>query len=289
MTVQWTPRWRHQKLSVDQSSTIRPRPSLFSNDSPWNWHLKWLSLAGVPVTAAAPFDDTQAPIGRRFEIEISITQKSDVNYARANVGTIFAGHTVPYQGSATYFFNPIVEIPPDTGIVAEISFADPTSERTLINPAIVFNGTRLERNLGVRPAQLASYEDVNLGYQEAVTFGEQELFNNGEEPLYLHNMVLPGALEGGSNLDYYISQTLIRINPTTGVPWMPDNSMIPIGCVCPHSSYSNPAAPAGAEYYKFPQGTILRPRQKLSVELENLTAAAQPNVNFCLHGYLEVK
>lgn len=274
MTVHWTPRWRHTKIAVAAESTIRVRPVTFVNDTEWDWHLKWLSIAGVPVT------ETSVTI--LSQIEIGISQRGDINYQMANIHTLFGAHARPSYGvTSVHEFNPPYELPPDSGIVAEVHTTYATG---LVNPTISFNGLRKEEYLErMAPAQLSSGAIVTVGQNDGISFDPIDLFNEGSEPFFIQQMVL------SSNVSPYKSYESYRINPSTGVLWMPDLSPIPVGNIAPYSQEYSTIGDAGPVVYRFPQGTLIRPRQRMNIEFANLSTTKQTDVNLCLHGLLEVQ
>lgn len=294
MTGVWTPQWLYRHITIDAGETIRLDPGAFINNQPWPLYLKWLSLAGtVTEDAAGEFSDTLGGVARRLQFEFSMTQKGDINTLFANTQTIFNGHQgLLYSQGNRYDFSPPFPLGPEEGIVAEV--VNMTSDGSDIKrPSIAFTGRRKERKFdGIVPAHLGGGYTSILSPGDSMILNSADLYNNGEEVLWLQQMLLDAGYftEAGDAFIQLTDKFRIawRVNPNAGVQWMPNPDPIPVGNLAPMGSYIVDYNDNGPNVWVFPQGTVLRPRQRFGVEVTNLALTTQ-QFGLCLHGIMEVK
>jgi len=282
MTGVWTPQWLYQHVTLPASATIRIEPSAFKNDTPWPMFLKWLSLAGnVVQDDAGEFANTYGGIARRLRFELSLTQKGDINYTMANTQTLFCGHQMPLDYFNRYDFNPMFPLGPDEGLNVEVTNIHASLAWDF--PAFTAYGLREENKFRGRmvPAMLAGQANLALAVNQSVTLPTVDLYNNGDSTLWLRYM-------GMGNL---MNKLALVINPNSGLPWMPQFQPIPVpnffGMTISGDS-SGLTSSTGNAVYVLPQRSLLKPRQRLGVEVTNLSAKEQ-KFGLCLHGLLEVQ
>lgn len=292
MTGVWTPQWLYQHVTLPGSATIRIEPSAFKNDTPWPILLKWLSVAGkANVTGDPDYPERTGGIARRLRFEISLTQKGDINYVPANTQTMFCAHQDSSPSYVVkYDFNPSFPLGPDEGIVVELAHMEASESgfNPTINPSVVFGGLREERNFGPQkvPAMLAAGYKGTLEYNQSVVLDTNDLFNNGEEPLWLRWAALRALVTVDNGMS--LAGLGVKLNPTSGLRWLPQNDFIPAGNLFPLQIYSLDRSDEGPNVYRFPYTTKLLPRQRVGIEITNLSTLEQ-KFGLCLHGLLEVR
>ena len=289
MTGVWTPQWLYEHITLDAGETLRLKTGAFVNNQAWPLHLKWLSLLGpVAVDAAGEFSENEGGVARRLQFKLSVTQKGDISNLFANAQAIFTDHQVGFPGKQSrYDFSPPFPLGPEEGIVVKQSsfiYRPPPNNRR----SVMFTGRRFDKNLKkFLPSHLGAVDTEDLVSVEYDTvFDSIDLYNNGEEPFWIQQMLL----DCGSNfINGGKLETAWRINPTAGIPWMPNPAPIPVGNLAPLSLYELDIRDAfGPNVYVFPPHTMLRPRQRFGIEVKNLSNSQQ-QFGLCLHGMMEVK
>lgn len=292
MTGVWTPQWLYRHITIDAGETIRLSPGAFMNNEAWPLYLKWLSLAGIVTEDdQGEFADTYGGIARRLQFEFSMTQKGDINTLFANAQTLFADQQgIMFSQSSRYDFSPPFPLGPEEGMVAEVVNIAPVSD--INRPAIMFTGRRKEREFdGFVPAHLGAGYTSIVRKHNSHTLDSIDLYNNGENTLWLQQMILDAGdfTEAGDvslqKADKF--RVAWRVNPNGGVQWMPNPDPIPVGNLAPMSSYVVDYYDLGPNIWVFPKGSALRPRQRLGVEVKNLSDKTQ-QFGLCLHGIMEV-
>jgi len=92
--------------------------------------------------------------------------------------------------------------------------------------------------------------------------------------------------------DPFLNKTGWRINPNNDIPWMPQDEPIPVGNLAPFNRANRDWWDQGPNAYIFPQGTMLEPRQRLTIELQSATPLepdTEETLTICMFGLLEVQ
>lgn len=296
MTGVWTPQWLYRHITIDADETIRLSPGAFINNEPWPLYLKWLSLAGtVTVDDSGEFSDEEGGVTRRLQFEFSMTQKGDLNAEWCNGHTILADSQPAVYGYVSrYDFSPEFPLGPEEGITAEYTNLDAINALNCQNPGLMFLGVRKERKFkGYVPAHLGAHYHGTVGLNDSVTMPHTDLYNNGEETIFLKQMLLGdhNMLEASIPTTLSITdkfRALWRINPNSGVQWMPNPEPIPIGNIAPLSLNPYDVAGYGPTVWVFPKDSVLRPRQHFGIKVRNISDKTQ-QFGLCLHGIMEVK
>ena len=307
MDVKKTPRWLHEKVTVPAGSITRVSPTAFKNLESWDWHLHWLSVTGLATEESTAgdygYDSPAGGVGRRLTWRIGITGEGDINLVEDMTDCVFGInerltqlHDVDDVACRFRFPIPFV-LAPDTGIVAQVrNDYFETAATTWDYPAIVLNGyqKRPER-VGKTPAQLAGTGPQALAYGATHIIESADLLNNGRDPLYLTEMLITPCQIATDSTGEYTSLMLApqlnrlhwRINPSTGVPWMPRKALIPAGNIAPFNRAIWDFDDQAPRAMRFPEGTALKPKQAVSMEIRNRSTEPQV-VDICLFGLLEV-
>jgi hypothetical protein len=130
----------------------------------------------------------------------------------------------------------------------------------------------------------ACYKGV-LGYGNSIVMSSNDLYNNGEETFWARNLCI-NDLVSLAHLEN--ANVGVKINPNSGIPWLPQEDFIPLGNFAPMGIFAYDFLDQGPNVYVFPTSTIMRPRQRLGVEVTNLSSAEQ-KFGLCLHGLVEVQ
>jgi len=306
--TKFVPRWLPQRVTIPAGAT-RPLPaSGFANTELWPWRLHWMSVTGVPKleTDEDPRRAYMGGVASRLTWQLGISQKGDINLRTlttdAMLGTAFR---LPQKADSTdvpfrFRFPAEVVLPPDSGLVARVSNTYQVENGVIHSPGILVNGYHGSRGIDREPAQLAAYGPANLGPKSAIPLDAADLFNDGGDDMLLHEMMLTGGCRllstyEGQNGDPFGTAAWPfgtahswRINPTTGIEWMPDPTPIPAGNIAPWNRPQYDPWNAGPRAYVFPEDTVLDPTQRLSVKVGNVDDVAI-TLNVALFGLLEVQ
>lgn len=296
MTGVWTPQWLYRHITIDADETIRLDPGAFMNNEPWPLHLKWMSLAGSTIIDdSGDFSTYEGGVTRRLQFEFSMTGKGDISAEWCNGHTVLAdGQPVIYGRASRYDFSPAFPLGPEEGINAEYVNIDGIDNLDSQSPGIMFIGLRKERKFnGFVPAHLAAHYHNAVGFNDSVTMPSTDLYNNGEEPIWLRQMLVgchsPAQASISTTLEITEkSRAAWRVNPNSGVQWMPNPEPIPVGNLAPFTVHPFDFAGWGPTAWVFPKGCVLRPRQRFGIKLRNLADKTQ-QFGLCLHGIMEVK
>jgi len=299
----YSPRWRNQFCKITATTRVSLPSQFFANNEIWDWHLSHLVLVGDAVVhGTGHFTTVQGGVARRLRLQVGISQKGDINLVSSNGQAMFgpSGSLIQHSnvlnvGAAFKFDSEFpYELPKDTGLGVVVRNDGPGS---IANLGALFMGYReagdealeVETKATRNPVHIGGYTDKNLqsGNQDALD--SADLYNRGDREAVLTDMVLHGFIlnAGQDGTDNAWSKVSYRINPTTGPLWMPDPAPIPVGCLCPFNRAPYDAYDQGPRAYVFPPGTKLEPRQRLSVEITNISEEDQ-EVHVCLFGHLEV-
>jgi len=296
----YSPRWRSQFVTIGATTHI-PLPSqYFANNEIWDWHLKHLVVVGTAdLDAAGDYTNAIGGVARRLRFKVGTSQKGPINVVPSNGQAMFGPdrtylvHSNDLNIGAAFRFDPKYPyyLPADSGIGALVRNEGSASIQNLgclflghEKPEDAAPGIVGDRN----PVHFGSYTTMNLQTGNQEPLEGADLFNDGENDAELTDMILQGfAMSAGEvSVDTW-DQVHWRINPTTGPQWMPDPDPIPVGCLCPFNRGIQDPSDVGPRAYAFPPGTILKPRQRISVEAYNYAADDQ-EFHICLFGYLEV-
>lgn len=298
MTVELVPRWLWQEVKIPQSGEIVIDPSTFANNTTYPMRLHWLSICGNAALSGAPYDNASGGVTRRMNVEVGITGYSDINLVPM-VGTAFfcakryrqkdfwgfAGG----QSPAEIYLPRALRIPRDSGLVVDVqNIEDLTTIPALYEPSIVAHGYYDRSKL---PGFLAGrmQEDILVG--GPLRFNSSDLLNRGREDFIITSISVDthtytGDIETGITKPQ-LTNVAWRINPATGIQWMPQPGPIPLGCIAPFTRVYD-QSDEGPKAYEFPKQIVLAPRQRLGVKFTDLSTSAQ-TVYVCLHGELEVQ
>lgn len=308
-SIQYTPRWLHQEVTIPAASQIRIDPTFFSNQEIWNWQLHWLSISGSVVLDTTDrtyyLQNTLGGIARRLKWNIGYSQKGDINLAAISTDAILGCNHRQRQCSSWFDSALRLDLPipfplaPNAGIVAECRFDkkyDTSTEMTgWYYPGVVLNGYRKEIDGRKRPAQLAGHYHRLLGFGSDLPIESADMWNDGSSILYITEVLIQSyQLTDSLDSDDYtqflprLNETSWRINPNVGTPWMPRSEKIPSGCIAPFNRSMSDWNDESPRVYTFPPETVLKPDQRLGMEVENLSNKDQ-HVDICLFGLLEVQ
>ena len=292
-TKHFVPRWRHQQVTIPALGTIPTDPVPFSNTEIWPWHLHWLALVGEPniALASAPYDTVGGGLGARLLLQASISQWSTINLVPVLGGAMMPHLRNPLTMPPWAPFGQRFQFPeaavlsPDESIVAEVQNNGPAGASGF---SLVFNGYRHREDGSREPEQLAGIYEDDLDPGVSDTLDSGDLYNDGESDVHLHEMILDtGHIIQGAPSNSFGTKSSWRINPATGVQWMDLAGLIPEGGICPFNRPGFALLDEGPRAYEFPAGTILRRRQRLTLDIDNLSDVAQ-TANLVLFGLLEV-
>jgi hypothetical protein len=299
MAVRYTPRWIHHEIQIPANTTVRVDPGWFANTEIWDWELHWLSVTGNVVLeegAAAPWNDTSGGVARTLRWEIGITQYSDINLVALGGQALFGQYKDVHQldniqkVGLQFRFPVHFPLAPDSGLVASAQnvFDEADSNLTLTLNGYHIDGVWPNGDQKRRPAQLAG-RTSGLNPQAQTDLQSSDLFNRGDVDMYLYEMMLD-ALTMPLDLDEDLpacNNVAWRINPSTGVQWMPNALPIPAGNIAPYNRAPRDYLDLGPRVYEFPPDIVLKPRQRLGQRITNLTGALQ-TIDVCLFGTLKV-
>lgn len=288
----YVPRWIYEEFTVSASAKrVRLPASVFANNEPWPMDLHWFSILGATPRGGGG----DVNVGHNMLLEVGITGKSDINLEPTYVEVIASDSSFRELSNAddpgllVRFPHPI-EFGPEETIVAQVQNDDASGGGgTVRNASIVFNGLQDFGHGGLEPMQLAGTGPDELEYQNSYTFDSPDLRNSGDNTAYLLEMLIQGGYYMTHNVHF--EGVRWRINPATGVPWMPNPRLIPAGSIAPFNRYSFDGYryPIYPEVYVFPKGgSRLNPRQAVQFEVTDLSAV-KTRIHVCLFGVLEVE
>ena len=311
--ITFTPRWLHKKVTV--SGDIDNIPSLvlpaetFANQEIWNWHLKWISVTGVCAVTTAVTDPYEFGVihggtPRRLKWNIGASQKGDINLDSITSDSLMGCNHRQRQSytqfdSAFVFDFPIpFPLPPDTGINAEVRLNFYSYDDSLYEvgyPGISLMGYKKLGGGHKRPALLAGHLPTGLSLGSNQPLENADLWNDGDSDLMITQMLIqPCQLNQNgvdSRLTIYQPEANVltwRINPSSGTPWMPRSELIPAGNIAPFNRAFADWNDVGPRVYTLPPETILKPKQRLGLEIENLSEDDR-ELDICVFGMLEVQ
>jgi len=310
MYVELVPRWLWQEVAIPQSGEVIVDPSNFANTTPYPMRLHWLSICGKAAVSGAPYDELSGGVTRRFNVEVGITGYSDVNLVPMVGSAFFCARRViqkDYNGagsaahSANVFIPRALRIPKDGGLVVEIQNISNPDDYTvaksvyggylpIFQPSIVAQGYHDESKI---PGFLAGRIPETLLGGGPQRFNCSDLLNQGREDFIITSVnvdsttATPGYLDVQAEEVPTLNKTAWRINPVTGIQWMPQPDPIPTGCIAPFTRTYD-ANDEGPKVYEFPKNVVLTPRQRLGVKFTDQSSSAQ-TIYVCLHGELEVR
>ena len=291
----YAPRWLHEHVEVaGQSISEVPATAAFANREIYNWELRWLSLTGrVDVDATGDFTSALGGVARRLRINAGISQQGDINLVRSNAQAMIGpervhlNHDDLVNSGIVFEFDPErpVILPADTGMICKVK-----NKHTAVvgRPAIMFYGFTKEAAHHRNPVHLAGSGPADLAVEAQKTLDQADLFNDGEHEVIFSDMIVDALSKDTAGTHYPpLDRLHWNINPSTGVSWMPNPLPIPAGCIAPFNRTVD-TTDQGPRVYTFPPDTILRPKQRLSLEFQNLALDTQ-EFDIALFGYLEVK
>lgn len=306
--IKYVPRWLPQRVTLPAATTLPLPASGFANTELWPWRLHWMSVTGVPPveTGEDPRRAYMGGVASRLTWQLGISQYGDINLVPLATDAMLGTHyRLPQKADSTdvpfrFRFPAEVVLPPDSGIVARVANTYNVENGLIHSPGILLNGYHGAMGVDREPAQLAAYGDGNIGQNSAQTLDAADLFNNGRDDMVLYEMMITGGCRRlstyeGQNGDPFGTTAWPfgtahswRINPSTGIEWMPDPNPIPAGNIAPWNRPQFDPWNAGPRAYVFPEDTVLKPRQRLSVKVGNID---DESVTFtvCLFGMLEVQ
>jgi hypothetical protein len=141
----------------------------------------------------------------------------------------------------------------------------------------------------------------------SISLTKADLVNDGKDDVLIDTLCFTYPELNSINADggsYGVMPPLwseYSVNPINGIKWMPGSETIPIMGLCPGSlpwpvKHGTQASVGMPVTYEFPESTVLRRRQRLSVYMSNRAVypAVVPvplpvRVNVTLFGYLEVQ
>jgi len=301
----WSPQWLYKSaIGLAAYSNNDLPSSYFRNTTPYPLELHWLAVTGLTGLTNDDSYSVDAGLSRTFRMNLSLSSEGDINYIRTLGATLMAPthayrfHQARYAVGNCLKFTRYPVIPADAGL--EVSVRNPGGTGwvypELSYLSALFNGFTLPigDNGPRNPHHLACVGPEDLEQHAHFNFDCADLQNDGKLDLHLVEMIL-NDIKDPSDGTYGVGSLQIEwlVNPTTGPAWMPDGEHIPLGNICPFDDpqYALTSADifggSGAWVYEFPPGTMLMPRQRLGVELRDISGAVQ-TLNMSLFGYLEV-
>jgi hypothetical protein len=284
--------------------------STFANTEIYPWELRWLSITGPQVTVLeSPFSTLLGGVNRRFRMNVGMSGEGDFNIvnlcgqAMCGPSEVQLAHDANMNVGARFGFDPVrpYSLPRDGGLVCEVK--NDSADENAEYPGVCFMGYE-EVNGYRNPVHLAAalssagQGQFFLAPGTDTTLNVADLRNNGRDPVILTDMMLDPLMEEGLlQVSQFptLSELAWRINPSTGIEWMPDPEHIPAGCIAPFNRGNGDVADQAPRVYSMPPLTILKPKAELSVDLRFIYDAGQGaeytsslKVHVCLFGYLEV-
>jgi hypothetical protein len=306
MRTQYIPRWLYEEFQLDDAATQKLPPTSFANTEVWPMRLKWLSVCGrTTLNTLFPWHLEDGGITRRIELEVGITGYSDVNIVPIGGHGLMAAErqlqkdmnsVTPDATAGNIEIARPVTVPRDGGLVVMVQNTglrhlhgqeDDTFQAVM--PSIVFHGYHQQSRI---PGFLAGRLNKTLTIGQQDTIDAADLLNNGREDFIITQISADAGdcLYPSGEIPHYFYDLMSlawKINPSSGVQWMPRERPIPIGCLAPFSRMLD-LFDIGPKAYVFPDNVILMPRQRLGIQVTELSDMTQ-SLHICLFGELEVK
>ncbi len=300
----WSPQWLYkEKVLMSAYGDADLPSSYFRNITPYPLEMHWLAVTGLTALAETGTYSVYAGLPRTFRMNLAISSEGDINYIRTLGGTLMAPthayrfHQARYAVGNCLKFEHQPVIPADAGL--EVSARHPGNAwaypeynylSALFNGYTYPAGEDNARN----PHHLACVGPAAVQPNGIYPFDCADLQNDGKLDLHLVEMILNDVKDPVDGT-YGIGSLQIEwlVNPTTGPMWMPGGKHIPLGNICPFDDpqYGLAAADifggSGAWVFEFPPKTMLMPRQRLGVNIRDISGVSQ-SINMSLFGYLEV-
>lgn len=309
----YVPRWLYsRKLTVPGTDYVEVDSTIFRNDTIWPMKLEWMSVistgANMPQWGGA---------AHRMAIEMSISGKGPMFPTPESMSALFTPMQCPrlklnysMAPGLNFDFNQNVVIPPNTGIVAEMFNRNTTP--TIIpppakingivepipggwfNPSIVFKGIIDDpHSEGKDPVMLADRWPFYVGPEDSKVLRGAGLRNNGLKNVRLKHMSLSSGSSWGHDTEPpmdALAYSLLewRVNPTTGVQWMPDPSTIPVGAIAPYNRCFFDMQNIGPRVMEFADNIYMNPTQQLELGIYS-DYEEDVSLGLCLFGYMEVE
>ena len=308
--ISYTPRWLHQRIKIPAGEFVRMDPGVFANTEMWPWALHWMSVTGTVVLDTGEpdyeYDQTVGGVARRLLFEVGHSQYGDINLVYGMTDAFLGSNEAQLNhwdvvDQACKFKFPVpYSLAPDTGIIAEVQSLN-SSAIAIWNPGIIINGyhehTKSPRETAMLGGYIKSTTTKYLANNATAKIRYADMFNDGRTPMKLYEMMLtPGAFRCSvdsqtryTTLYKYqaLNELAWRINPSSGVPWMPRPAPIPVGNIAPFNRGIWDFNDVGPRSYMFPPNTVLEPKQRLGVKVGNMSASDQ-TIDVCVFGLLEV-
>lgn len=300
MQPYFSPRWLYKRVSmpgVVGGTTVQLNASDFANTEIFDMHLQWLCVTGRPNAAAttANFVTAQGGVRRRTQIQLGLSQQGDINTVPSNMTAMMAPD-VPYkqafaqsQGAVRLDLPYSYELPPDAGFVVTTKNND-GSGNACTYPTVALLGHINDRENNKAPRIMSAVGPDTLADGASHNFDAADLWNDGIDSIIVNSLTLSDASHpAGAGANFALTGTSWLINPSTGLEWMPTTrGPIPAGCIAPFNRISNDVLDQAPSIFRFGGNVILRPRQRLSIELQSLANAVE-TYDICLFGMLEVQ
>jgi len=296
----YVPRWLYsRKQKVPSESFIEIDSTIFRNDTIWPMKLEWMSLVSLgdnlPIWGGS---------SHRMHMEMSISRKGPMFPVPQSMSALFTPGVSPRLNCATnsmsvgagFTFDKEVIIPPNTGIVAEVANQAPVNdpEYKWYNPSAIFKCVEEDYNSPEKnPVILADRWPDQLNQGSSKVLRGAGLKNNGLKDVAVRHMNLSSGGYWGSSYDSFdlsLTYSLLewRINPTTGVQWMPDPSTIPVGAIAPYNRSYRDDEHVGPRVMEFADNIYMEPTQQLELGVYS-EYTTDVSLGLCLFGYLEVE
>ena len=305
--ITYVPRWLHARVTVQENLAIDLLDAgLFANTDLWPMQLHWLSLTGTVVQEpSGDYANAVGGVARRLFFEVGMSQKGDTSANMALADVLFSPaeramqHHGPYDYGVKFKFPTPVDLPPDSGLVVEMQNHLAPGIDIVWNPGILVNGYK-ETVTGEREAVqlmgfVKSVDGAPIEQNTTAVIRSADLFNDGRETMKLYEMMLtPAQLHytRANNVTKrlpQLNQISWRINPTSGPAWMPRPLPIPAGNIAPFNRAMFDMNDEAPRAYVFPEKTMLRPKQRVSIKVGNISATMPQTFDLCLFGMLEVQ
>ena len=292
--IRYVPRWVAETLVIPANTTVTASPTIFANTDLWPMQLHWLAMTGETTKTAAESatKDLTGGAARRLSWEIGMSQRGEINLVAGGTDAFFASNSRKRQNQSCFddgakFILPSeYELGPDSGLVVQVMANNPSYN--IYDPGILVNGVRDEGRKVYEPAQLGGVIEGTLTYPAIALIEAADLFNSGKDIMYLKELLFKtGQLTGVYFTDpspYWESQyepamdkIKWRVNPNNDIPWMPQDSLIPTGNIAPFNRGTRDVWDQGPRSYIFPAGSMLNPRQRLTIRITNRNATTSPD------------
>lgn len=300
----WSPQWLYKSaVKIGAYGTNDLPSSYFRNLLPYPYELHWIAVTGVPALADEGGFHLNAGIARTVRMNLSISSEGDINYIRTLGATLMSPTHAYHHHFGRFAVGHHLKLPKETIIPAdgglEVSVKNPGNAWTYSDYdylSALFNGYTLPvgKDGPRNPHHLACIGPADLVADGVWNFDCADLQNDGKNDLHVLELIL-NDVKDPSDGTYGIGAVQVQwlVNPTLGIPWMPEGEHMPVGNICPFNDVQLPLTGAdffggsGAWAYEFPPNTFLMPRQRLGIELRDLSGENQ-TLNISLFGSLEV-